>query len=527
MSLSWTFPYPSQRMPVFARNVVATSQPLAAQAGLQMLARGGNAVDAALAAAITLTVVEPTSNGIGSDAFAIIWDGKELYGLNGSGRSPSAWTPSRFAGRTRMPELGWDTVTVPGAVDAWISLSHRFGKLPFVDLFEPAIRYASDGFLVTPITAAKWSAAPELYAAFPDFASAFLPGGRTPFAGERFGHQGMAQTLKVIAESGGESFYRGQLAEKIASQAAKAGGAITLCDLAEHRSEWVKTLSQDWHGVTLHELPPNCQGLNVLIALGILEHLAIDHYPIDSADVIHLQIEAMKMAFDIARQQIADPGSMKVQPASLLDQSFLKERARGIRMDRAQSPAPPTPPDGGTVYLTAADQEGMMVSYIQSNYQGFGSGIVIPGTGISLQNRGRGFALDEGHPNCVAGGKRPYHTIIPGFVMKEGSPLMSFGVMGAHMQAQGHIQMMVRIIAGRQNPQSAADAPRWYITEDSLLAVEQAFSPSVKAELQRRGHRLAPETPTSVFGGAQLIYRLQDGYCAASDPRKDGQAVGF
>lgn len=527
MSVSWSFPYPSQRMPVFARNVVATSQPLAAQAGLQMLARGGNAVDAALATAITLTVVEPTSNGIGSDAFAIIWDGKELFGLNGSGRSPNAWNPGRFSGRARMPELGWDTVTVPGAVDVWISLSRRFGKLPFADLFEPAIRYAADGFLVTPITAAKWSAAPELYANFPDFAPTFLPGGCAPLAGERFRPQGMAETLKSIAGSGGESFYRGQLAERIASHAAMAGGALTLRDMAEHRSEWVKTLSQEWQGVTLHELPPNCQGLNVLIALGILDHLAIDQYPVDSADGIHLQIEAMKMAFAIAKQQIADPGWMRVQPASLLDRSSLEERARSIRMDRAQFPAPATSPDGGTVYLTAADQGGMMVSYIQSNYQGFGSGIVVPGTGISLQNRGRGFTLEQGHPNCVAGNKRPYHTIIPGFVMKEGAPLMSFGVMGAHMQAQGHVQMMVRIIAGHQNPQSAADAPRWYITEDSLLALEKVFSPSVGAELQRRGHRLAPETPTSVFGGAQLIYRLQDGYCAASDPRKDGQAVGF
>jgi gamma-glutamyltranspeptidase/glutathione hydrolase len=527
MSLNWTFPYRSQRMPVFARNVVATSQPLAAQAGLQMLARGGNAVDAALATAITLTVVEPTSNGIGSDAFAIIWDGKELFGLNGSGRSPSAWNPARFSGRARMPELGWDTVTVPGAVDVWISLSRRFGKLPFVDLFEPAIRYAADGFLVTPITAAKWSTAPELYADFPDFAAVFLPGGCAPLAGEGFRSQAMADTLKDIAGSFGESFYRGQLAEKIAAQAAAVGAAVSLNDLAEHRSEWVKTLSQEWQGVTLHELPPNCQGLNVLVALGILEHLPITQYPIDSVDGIHLQIEAMKMAFSIARQQIADPGWMKVQPAAFLDRSFLAERARTIQMDRAQFPTPAAPPEGGTVYLTAADQGGMMVSYIQSNYQGFGSGIVIPGTGISLQNRGRGFSLDEEHPNCVAGGKRPYHTIIPGFVMKEGTPLISFGVMGAHMQAQGHVQMMVRIIAGRQNPQAAADAPRWYITEDSLLALEKAFSPSVRAELQRRGHFLAPETPTSVFGGAQLVYRLQDGYCAASDPRKDGQAVGF
>ncbi|MBM4314781.1 MAG: gamma-glutamyltransferase family protein [Deltaproteobacteria bacterium] len=527
MSLNWNFPYPSQRMPIFARNVVATSQPLASQAGMQMLVRGGNAVDAALATAITLTVVEPTSNGIGSDAFAIVWDGRELHGLNGSGRSPRAWSLSRFSGKARMPELGWDTVTVPGAVDAWISLSRRFGKLPFADLFEPAIRYAADGFLVTPITAAKWSAAPQLYADFPDFAPTFLPGGRAPLAGEVFRSRAMAETLRDIAESGGESFYRGALAGKIATHAAKTGGAITLNDLDEHRSEWVKTLSQEWQGVTLHELPPNGQGLIVLIALGLLEHLAIDQYPVDSADGIHLQIEAMKMAFAVSKQQIADPNWMKVQPASLLDRPFLKQKARSIQLERAQYPDSSPPSDGGTVYLTAADQEGMMVSYIQSNYQGFGSGIVIPGTGISIQNRGRGFSLEKGHPNCVAGGKRPFHTIIPGFVMKEGAPLMGFGVMGAHMQAQGHVQMMVRIIAGGQNPQAAADAPRWYVTEESLLALEKAFSPSIRAELERRGHLLAPETPTSVFGGAQLIYRLQDGYCAASDPRKDGQAVGF
>ncbi|MCL5809047.1 MAG: gamma-glutamyltransferase family protein [Deltaproteobacteria bacterium] len=527
MSLGWTFPYPSQRMPVFARNVVATSQPLAAQAGLQMLARGGNAVDAALAAAITLTVVEPTSNGIGSDAFAIVWDGKELHGLNGSGRSPRAWSPTRFSGRTHMPELGWDTVTVPGAVDAWASLSRRFGKLPFADLFEPAIRYAADGFIVSPITAAKWSAAPKLYADFPDFAPAFLPGGRAPLAGEHFRPPGTAGTLKSIAETGGESFYRGELADTIASRAAETGGAMTREDLAEHRSEWVKTLSRDWQGVTLHELPPNGQGLTVLIALGILEHLAIAQHPVDSADGLHLQIEAMKMAFAVARPQIADPAWMKVPPASLLDRSFLLEMARTIRMDRAQFPATAIPSDGGTVYLTAADQEGMMVSYIQSNYHGFGSGIVIPGTGISFQNRGLAFTLEEGHPNGVAGGKRPYHTIIPGFVMKEGDPLMSFGVMGAHMQAQGHVQMMVRVIAGGQNPQAAADAPRWYLTEDSLLALEKGFSPSLREELRNRGHLLAPDTPSSVFGGAQLIYRLPGGYCGASDPRKDGQAVGF
>ncbi|MCX5839449.1 MAG: gamma-glutamyltransferase family protein [Deltaproteobacteria bacterium] len=514
-------------MPVFARNVVATSQPLAAQAGLQMLIRGGNAVDAALAAAITLTVVEPTNNGVGSDAFATVWDGKELHGLNGSGRSPQAWSPDRFAGLNRMPELGWDAVTVPGAVDMWSTLSRSFGRLPFPDLFEPAIRYASQGFVVAPITAAKWSQTPDLYRDFPDFAVAFLPSGRAPRPGDLFRPQGLAETLKTIAKTHGESLYRGVLASRIVSCSRNAGGCFTERDLAEHHTEWVKPLSQAWNGVTLHELPPNGQGMTVLIALGILKRIAIEQYPVDSPDSLHLQIEAMKQAFDAAQRHIADPAWMTVQPSALLHDDFLKECADTIRMDRTTLLSAAIPQDGGTVYLTTADEQGMMVSYIQSNYKGFGSGIVIPGTGICLQNRGAGFSLEKGLPNRVTGGKRPYHTIIPGFVTRDGAPLMSFGVMGAHMQAQGHLQMMVRVFAGHQNPQTAADAPRWYLDEDSHLFLEPGFGPGVREELKKRGHILTGEAPTSVFGGAQIIYRMPNGYCAASDPRKDGQAVGF
>lgn len=527
MTMDWHFPYPSQRMPVFARNVVATSQPLAAQAGLRMLLRGGNAVDAALAAAITLTVVEPTSNGIGSDAFAMVWDGKKLWGLNGSGRLPEAWPTGRFAGRTDMAQLGWDAVTVPGAVDLWSTLSRSHGRLPFSDLFEPAIGYAEQGFVVAPVTAEKWSRTPDLYRDFPDFAATFLPGGRAPHPGELFRPPGLAQTLKSIAESHGESLYRGELAERIVAYARKTGGSLSGKDLAEHHTEWVVPLSQTWNDVTLHELPPNGQGLTVLIALGILKRLAIEGYPVDSAESTHLQIEAMKRAFDAAFRQIADPAWMKVPPAALLADEFLTTCAGSIRMDRASSPATAVPHDGGTVYLTAADERGMMVSLIQSNYKGFGSGIVMPESGISFQNRGAGFTLEEGHPNRAQGGKRPYHTIIPGFVTKDEAPLMSFGVMGAHMQAQGHIQMMVRIFAGHQNPQTAADAPRWYISEDSRLFLEPGFGAPIQEELKKRGHRLADKAPKSVFGGAQIIYRLPDGYCAASDPRKDGQAVGY
>ncbi len=527
MTLNWTFPYPSQRMPVFARNVVATSQPLAAQAGLQMLAKGGNAVDAALAAAITLTVVEPTSNGIGSDAFALIWDGKELHGLNGSGRAPRAWSRTHFGARRAMPLHGWDAVTVPGAVDVWASLSRTFGRLPFADLFEYAIRYASDGYLVSPITAGKWSATTKPFRDIPSFSATFLLGGRAPLTGELFRPPGMAGTLQDIAETGGESFYRGELAARIVSHARETGGLLTAADLSDHRSDWVRPLSQDWHGVTLYELPPNGQGLNVLIALGILNHLPLDQTPVDSVASLHLQIEAMKAAFAAAKPHIADPDWMTIPPASLLDGARLKGLASAIRIDRAAPPSGPIPPDGGTVYLTAADAQGMMISYIQSNYHGFGSGVVIPGTAISLQNRGAGFTLAEGHPNCVAGGKRPYHTIIPAFVMRDQAPLLSFGVMGAHMQAQGHLQMMVRIIAYGQNPQAAADAPRWYLSEDSHLSLEPGFGPAVREGLERLGHHLTPTAPTSLFGGAQLIHCLPGGYCAASDPRKDGQAAGL
>lgn len=527
MTLNWDFPYPSQRMPIFARNVVATSQPLAAQAGLRMLLRGGNAVDAALAAAITLTVVEPTSNGIGSDAFAMVWDGKELFGLNGSGRSPLAWSANRFAGRSRMPQLGWDAVTVPGAVDLWSTLSRSFGRLPFPDLFEPAIDYAQHGFVVAPVTAEKWSHTPELYRDFPDFAATFLPGGRAPRPGELFRPPGFAQTLKLLAETHGESLYRGELAKRIVSFSRETGGCFSEKDLAGHRTEWVTPLSQTWNGITLHELPPNGQGLTVLIALGILKRLAIEQYPVDSPDSLHLQIEAIKKAFDAALRHIADPAWMTVAPSAFLTDDFLKECADAIRMDRASFSSATIPQDGGTVYLTTADEQGMMVSFIQSNYKGFGSGIVIPDVGISLQNRGEGFTLEEGHPNRAEGGKRPYHTIIPGFVMKDGTPLMSFGVMGAHMQAQGHIQMMVRVFAGHQNPQAAADAPRWYVAEDSRLSLEAGFGADTRNELKKRGHFLTGDVPAAVFGGAQIIYRLSDGYCAASDPRKDGQAVGY
>jgi gamma-glutamyltranspeptidase/glutathione hydrolase len=514
-------------MPVFAKNVVATSQPLATQAGLRMLLKGGNALDAALATAIALTVVEPASNGIGSDVFAIIWDGRQLHGLNGSGRSPLAWTPRRFAGLEEMPQFGWDAVTVPGAVDAWKTLSDRFGKLSFSELFEPAVHYARKGFLVSPKTAVKWALTPTLYKDFPDFAAAFLPDGKAPRCGDLFRFPEQADTLESIAETGGESFYHGKLARQIVAYAQATGGAMTEADLAQHRSQWVETLSQACQGAHLHEIPPNGQGLAALIALGLLQRLDLSQHPVDSADSLHLQIEAMKIALSEAYRHIADPDHMQVDPKALLDEKFLDARAAEIDCQKAQIYQAKVPTDKGTVYLTAADQGGMMVSFIQSNFNGFGSGIVVPGTGISMQNRGYGFSLKPGHPNQVGGGKRPYHTIIPGFVLRGRKPLMSFGVMGGHMQAQGHVQMMVRIFSYGQNPQTASDAPRWRVLAGGQVALERGFSTAVLEGLANRGHHIQPNSPEKLFGGAQLICRLDHGYCAASDHRKDGQAAGF
>ncbi|MGD8368208.1 MAG: gamma-glutamyltransferase family protein [Desulfobacterales bacterium] len=516
------------RSPVFAENVVATSQPLAAQAGLRMLMAGGNAVDAALAAAIALTVVEPTGNGIGGDAFSMVWDGRRLHGINGSGRSPRAWSPERFAGLKKMPDLGWDTVTVPGCVSVWAALSKRFGRLPFCELFSPAVDYAKNGFIVSPTVAALWAEAPERYRAFPEFAHAFLPAGRAPRAGERFRCPDQAATLEEIAATDGESFYKGDIARQIVAHSERTGGALCLEDLAGHRPEWVDPVSVSYRSIRLHELPPNGQGLAALMALGILRHWDVSKTPMDSADSVHLQVEAMKIAFSEALAHIADPTCMKIGPGPLLGEALLARYAEEIRMDRAGAPRPAAFPEKGTVYLTAADSSGMMVSFIQSNFRGFGSGIVIPGTGISLQNRGCGFSLEKGHPNRVGGGKRPFHTIIPAFVTVDGRPKLSFGVMGAHMQPQGHVQMITRIFDYGLNPQAASDAPRWFVDEDLRLALEPGLE-GIRPGLEKRGHRFIDDPPTFLFGGAQLIYRLEDGagYCAASDNRKDGCAVGY
>ena len=522
-------PYASRRSAVMAENMVATSQPLAAQAGLSMLAKGGNAVDAALAAAITLTVVEPTGNGLGSDGFAILWDGKELHGLNASGRSPAGWNPDRF--KDGMPDRGWETVTVPGAVGGWVTLSERFGKLPFIDLFEPAIRYAEGGFIVSPVIGTLWSnGARELHNQ-PGFADHFMPGGRAPLAGERFIAKDTARSLRLIAETKGEAFYHGELAEAMAADAAKHGAALTTEDLAAEAPDWCGTISQSFDGVELHEIPPNGQGIAACMALGILSHTAIRDLSPEDPKALHLMWEAMKLAFRDVDAYVADGKAMTaVTSEDLLDAVYLKQRATLIEPDRAQNFGSGAPKRGGTVYLSAADANGMMVSYIQSNYAGFGSGVVVPGTGIHLQNRGLGFTLTEGHPNQVAPRKRPFHTIIPGFLTEQGKPRMAFGVMGGPMQAQGHLQMLLRTQIWGQDVQTAADAPRWRVTEGLGVACETAMPSVALQNLADLGHQISLESPDAAFGfgGAQLIHRLDSGgYAGGSDPRKDGCAIGF
>ncbi len=522
--------YPSRRSPVFARNVVATSQPLATQAGLTMLARGGNAMDAALAAAITLVVVEPTGNGLGSDAFCILWDGRELHGLNASGCSPAGWEPSRFAGAAQMPRRGWESVTVPGAVSAWSDLSARFGRLPFEELFEPAIRYADAGFHVSPIIAELWRRGAEELCDEPGFAEMFMPQGRAPAAGEMFWSKPLAASLRLIAESKGRAFYEGVLAERMVDFARRHDAALNGDDLAAHRNNWCSTIAQDFGEIVLHEIPPNGQGIAACMALGIVGELGIGDLDPDSTDALHLEIEAMKLAFADVETHVADPRfMMEVTAAELLDRDYLAARAKLVDRKRAQRFGPGAPRDGGTVCLAAADESGMMVSYIQSNYSGFGSGVVVPGTGISLQNRGSGFSLQRGHPNEVGPSKRPLHTIIPGFVMRGGKPLMAFGLMGGAMQAQGHLQLVLRTEAWGQDPQTAADAPRWRVMGDLDVAIESTVDEAVVAALSARGHKIVREAPdvNYGFGGAQLVHRTDGGYVAGSDFRKDGCAGGF
>jgi gamma-glutamyltranspeptidase/glutathione hydrolase len=540
MNFNYNTPYTSTRLPVFARNVVSTSHPLAAQAGLRMLYKGGNAVDAAIAAAAAITITEPVSNGLGSDAFAILWDGKELHGLNASGRAPQAWTPEYFKRKYGQdaktpPKRGLDSVTVPGAVAGWVALSERFGKLPFADLLEPAIEIAERGYLMPVVVREKWAAATDELKSLPGFAQAFLPWGRAPEVGELFRFQAAARGLRKIAETKGAAFYGGEIAQALEKFSNEHGGSLKASDLAAYQPEWVKPIGKNYRGYTLHEIPPNGQGIAALIALGILDKFDLAGLAVDGVDSQHLQIEAMKLAFADVYRYVAEPSSMEVTPAQMLDDAYLAERAKLIDMRKAQDFKAGNPVKGGTIYLTAADENGMMVSFIQSNYMGFGSGCVEPNFGISLQNRGHGFSVDAqgaNRANLVAPGKRPFHTIIPAFLTKDGQPVMSYGVMGGNMQPQGHMQTLVRMLDYGQNPQAACDAPRWRYNAGLEINVESAMAPATVQGLSERGHRMEVINDSyQDFGAGQFIWRAGDpkveGYVAASDARRDGLVAGF
>jgi len=540
VNFNFSNPYTSTRLPVFARNVVSTSHPLAAQAGLRMLWQGGNAVDAAIAAAAAITLTEPVSCGLGSDAFCILWDGKELHGLNASGHAPQTWTPDYFKRKygddaQTPPKRGIDSVTVPGAVASWVALSERFGKLPFEDLLQPAIEIAERGYLLPVVVQQKWAAATPELRNQPGFADHFLPWGRAPQVGELFKFPAAAKGLRAIAQSKGQAFYGGEIAQAIERFSAQHGGSITARDFANYKAEWVTPIAQNYRGYTLHEIPPNGQGIAALIALGILENFDMASLAVDGVDSQHLQIEAMKLAFADVYRYVAEPSAMEVTPAHMLDPAYLKRRAQLIDMRRAQDFGAGNPVKGGTIYLSTADENGMMVSFIQSNYMGFGSGCVEPNFGISLQNRGHGFSLNANglNPaNVVAPGKRPFHTIIPAFLSKEGQPVMSYGVMGANMQPQGHMQTLVRMLDYGQNPQAACDAPRWRYNAGLEINVEASLNHDTVNGLQSRGHRVDVINDSyQDFGAGQFIWRAGDpkveGYVVASDARRDGLAAGF
>ncbi|RLQ96892.1 gamma-glutamyltransferase family protein [Falsibacillus albus] len=506
-------PYPSQRNTVFAKNgMVATSQPLAAQAGLEILQKGGTAIDAAIATAAALTVVEPTSNGIGGDAFALVWVKDKLHGLNSSGPAPEALTIEQVKalGHEKMPVHGLIPVTVPGVPAAWGELSERFGKLPLSDVLAPAIKYAEEGYPISPILGKYWGLAfnkfKELFKIeeYQPWFDTFAPGGKAPEIGEIWKSAGHAATLRSIAETNGKSFYEGELADEIDRFMRKHGGFFTKEDLGRFKPEWVDPISVHYKGYDVWEIPPNGQGIIALMALNIASGL--DFNEKESIDTYHKQIEAMKLAFTDGKAHITDILHMKTEVEELLSESYAKER-RSLISEHAIQPEAYKPPKGGTVYLAAADSEGNMISYIQSNYMGFGSGIVIPGTGIALQNRGADFSLDEGHPNALKPGKRTYHTIIPGFLTKDDKPVGPFGVMGGYMQPQGHFQVIMNSIDFHLNPQAALDAPRWQWMEGKKVLLEPHFPNHLAQGLARKGHQVQVATDTGSFGRGQIIWR--------------------
>lgn len=521
-------PYASRRMTAYAKNgMVATSQPLAAEAGLSVLRKGGNAIDAAIATAVCLTVVEPTSNGIGGDAFALVWSKGQLFGLNASGPAPQLLTfqALKKAGYKEMPTYGWLPVTVPGAPAAWAELSARFGKLPLTEVMAPAIAYAEQGYPISPTVGRNWEIAFDRYTQdltdeqFINWFKTFAPQGRAPKIGELWSSQDHARTLQSIAETKAQSFYTGDLADKIAQFSQRYGGFLRKDDLIAYTPEWVTPISINYRGYEVWEIPPNGHGLVALMALNILKGYDFEK---ESADSYHRQIEALKLAFADGRKYIADPSQMTLSIEDLLSDGYATERRKLIG-ERALLPEPGNPPKGGTVYLATADGEGNMVSFIQSNYMGFGSGLVVPETGICLHNRGNNFSLDPNHANCLQPGKRPYHTIIPGFLTKGSLPVGPFGVMGGFMQPQGHVQVIMNTLDYHLNPQATLDAPRWQWINGKTIEIEHSFPEHIAQELARRGHDIRWSMDTSSFGRGQIIWRTTDGVLAGgTEPRADG-----
>ncbi|WP_108671704.1 gamma-glutamyltransferase family protein [Peribacillus acanthi] len=506
-------PYALPKNSVFARKgMVATSQPLAAQAGLDILKKGGNAIDAAIATAATLTVVEPTSNGIGGDAFALVWVNQKLYGLNGSGPAPKDISIDilKKQGHEKMPVHGLVPVTVPGAPSAWVELSKRFGRLPLTEVLAPAIRYAREGYPLSPILGKYWEFAYRKYKEifkgdeFQGWFETFAPKGRAPKVGEMWNSPDHATTLEAIAETNGESFYRGELAWKMDEFSSKHGGFLKYDDLANYKAEWVDPISVNYRGYDVWEIPPNGQGIVALMALNIAKGFHFTDK--DSIDAYHKQIESMKLAFTDGKAYVTDSVHMEMKVQELLSEEYGNHR-RALIGEKAIQPIPYKPVTSGTVYLATADDEGNMVSFIQSNYMGFGSGVVVPGTGIALQNRGHDFSLDSSHPNALQGGKKTFHTIIPGFLTKDNKAVGPFGVMGGYMQPQGHMQVVMNTVDFNLHPQAALDAPRWQWLEGKTVSVEPHFPLHIAQALTRLGHNIKMETDTGSFGRGQIIWR--------------------
>ncbi|WLH77599.1 gamma-glutamyltransferase family protein [Pseudomonas sp. FP2335] len=522
------YPYPSQRQSVFARRgMVAASQPLAAQAGIEIMQQGGNAIDAAIATAAALTVVEPTGCGLGGDAFALVWCKGRLHGLNGNGHAPAALSVEavKAAGHEQMPLYGWTPVTVPGCPSAWAELSQRFGKLAFAALLQPAIRLARDGFPLSPVVAQQWQSAldefsPHRDAVLDAWFDTFLIDGRAPRAGEIFRNPAQARTLEELAASRCESLYRGALAARLDAHSRATGGYLRATDLQDYRAQWVEPIHINYRGVDVWEIPPSGQGLVALMALKILEGFSFDHR--DSQQTWHRQLEAMKLAYSDGLHYITDPLHMRVAVADLLSDDYSRRRRAQIG-EHAQPPKPGDPHASGTVYLATADAEGNMVSFIQSNYHGFGSGVVLPDSGIALQNRGQEFSLDPAHANCLAPGKKTFHTIIPGFLTKDGEALGPFGVMGGYMQPQGHVQMVMNLVDFGLNPQAALDAPRWQWLGEMKVGIEQGASRDLANALARRGHQVQIASDLTDYGRGQIILRdpVSGVLCGGTEPRAD------